>query len=97
MDVANLPALPLVRFGADAEYLDEALNMYVQRYDGTPVAKVTHRADVPDTIIMNIMAPGHLGSFTVYLTPAMLVHMANTQLTNEERAFINVPVAAERT
>ena len=31
------------------------------------------------------------GTLGIRLTPAELVHIANTMLTDEERAFINVP------
>jgi hypothetical protein len=50
--------------------------------------------DRPDTIILSVDGGGHSGSFSTYLTPAMVVHMANAMLTDEERAAILAPALA---
>ncbi len=47
----------------------------------------------PDTIFL--CTGDAVSAITIYLTPAMVAHMANTMLTDDERSQINVPVAAE--
>lgn len=76
----DLPALPMEHTDVDLVYLDEKMDLHAMRC-------VRSIPDTPDMI--QLCFNSHSGTATVFLTPAMLVHLANTQLTDTERAAID--------
>jgi len=90
--------LPLVRSGdrhtrlVDVAKVDDA-KLTVQRCDRAGLARELRQPEMPDSILLT--ADGPSVTTTVCLSPAMLVQMANTMLTDEERAHIRVPATSE--
>lgn len=89
----GLPELPRVRERRAAVDL-AGFDLHVQR--NTFVGQPRIPDDRPDSILVSVGGVSHdgahaLGGFTTYLTPAMVVHIANTMLADEERRFIHAP------
>lgn len=75
------PALPIERFNPGVVALSA---MYGPSLEAQ--RNPSQYGDLPDSLI--ISTHSSQGSFSTYLTPAMLVHIANTLLTDTERAAI---------
>lgn len=88
------PTLPVERHNVRMVYLADPMTVpgfhtfTAGRFD----AHQGKRPDVADMV--NVSACGPHGESGVHFTPAMIVHMANTLLTENERSAILAPAIA---
>lgn len=78
-----VPGFVTERRSLATEYLDEDCTVNVHRYS-------PKRADRPDRIIVSALVP-FVCDTMIQLTPEQVVHIANTMLTDGERAHIKHP------
>lgn len=82
---AKIPTLPLVRQAVAWTELVSALDSFhAHRFD-----RSKESPERPDTIIISDHTPS--SDVMIKVTPAQLVHLANTMLTDAEREFITHP------
>lgn len=73
--------VPIIRYAPKAIHIN-GIDITAQR-----ASAGIRKATEPDTIIISVRGGGN-GNFDTYLSPALLVQIVNTQLSDEERAFI---------